>query len=115
MSELRGPQKVSELLGELLMRRGYQGLRALAAVETAWSAAVGDLVAGHTRTSRLNRGTLEVLVDNGVLLQELTAFRKPALVQALQQALPEAGIHDIRFRLGPREEPHAVHHRKEGS
>ena len=115
MNELRGPQRVSELLGELLMRRGYQGLRALAAVESAWSTAVGDVIAGHTRPSRLDRGTLEVFVDTGVLLQELSAFRKPALVQALQQALPEAGIREIRFRLGPAAEPPGVRHRKEES
>jgi hypothetical protein len=39
-------------------------------------------------------------VAHSTLLEELSAFRKPALLSALQSGAPATTIHDIRFRVG---------------
>jgi hypothetical protein len=57
------------------------------------------LAGQYTRIGALRRGTLEVIVLNSTLVQELT-FQKATLLKALNQSLPEQGIRDLRFRLG---------------
>jgi hypothetical protein len=47
---------------------------------------------------------LNVTVAHPTLLEELDAFRKPALLQALRTGAPGTIINDIRFRVGPIEE-----------
>ena len=95
-----GPERLSELLSQLMIARGYQGLRASAALENAWSDVAGRSIAGCTRPSRLRGGTLEILVDNPMLLQELEAFRKRELLQRLRSTLPDTPVRELRFRLG---------------
>ena len=41
------------------------------------------------------------------LLEELAAFRKAELLQALRAGAPGTTIHDIRFRVGPIDGPDA--------
>ena len=35
------------------------------------------------------------------LLEELSAYRKGELLQALRESCPDARIDDLRFRIGP--------------
>jgi hypothetical protein len=44
---------------------------------------------------------LTIIVAHPALLEELAAFRKPALLAVLRQNALAAPIHDIRFRVGP--------------
>jgi hypothetical protein len=44
---------------------------------------------------------LTIVVAHPALLEELAAFRKPALLTALRQNALATPIHDIRFRVGP--------------
>jgi len=67
--------------------------------EAAWREAAGPLVAKYTRPGSVRRGALEVIVANSTLVQEL-GFQKHALLKTLQQLLPEAGINNLRFRIG---------------
>jgi hypothetical protein len=94
-----GPQRIADVLSELMARRGYARLQSAAAYDEAWCKAAGDLARKHTRVGSLKRGTLEVVVSNSVLIQELM-FQKIALVKTLNQLLPGQGIKDVRFRLG---------------
>jgi hypothetical protein len=104
----RGPRALSELLGELFTVRGYGRLRALSDLEKAWNSAVGEPHCRQTRLGEIRRGVLNVMVAHPTLLEELAAFRKPALLKALQSGVPGTAIRDIRFRVGPVEEPEST-------
>jgi predicted nucleic acid-binding Zn ribbon protein len=93
------PQKIANILADLLARRGYGRVQSTEAYEEAWRQAAGPLAAQYTRVGALKRGALEVTVLNSTLVQELT-FQKAALLATLNQLLPEQGIRDLRFRLG---------------
>ncbi len=102
--KFRGPRALSEILGELFTVRGYGRLRALSELEEAWNTAVGEPHCHETRLGDVRRGVLNVTVAHPTLLEELAAFRKPALLQALRASAVGTTIHDIRFRIGPVEE-----------
>jgi predicted nucleic acid-binding Zn ribbon protein len=93
------PQKISNVLAELLARRGYGRVQSTEAYEQAWRQAAGPLAAEYTRVGALKRGTMEVTVGNSTLMQEFT-FQKALLLKTLQRALPNEGIRDLRFRVG---------------
>ncbi len=104
----RGPRPLSEILGELFTARGYGRLRDLSELEDAWNTAVGEPHCHQTRVGEVRRGILNVTVAHPTLLEELAAFRKPALLQALGASVSGTTIHDIRFRVGPIEELEAT-------
>ena len=95
----RGPQKIGNVLAELMARRGYGRVRSAEAYEQAWRDAAGSLLAQYSRVGALRRGALEVTVANSTLLQEVT-FQKADLLKRLKDLLPNEGIRDLRFRLG---------------
>ena len=94
-----GPKMIGDVLTQLMARRGFTGVRRGAACEDAWRQAAGELVARHSRVGAVRRGTLEVVVANSTLLQELT-FQKQTLLETLGKRLPDEGIRDLRFRVG---------------
>ena len=100
----RGPRSLSEILGELFTVRGYGQRRALSELEKVWNTAVGEPHCHETRVGEVRRGVLNITVAHPTLLEELAAFRKPALLQALRTGISGTIIHDIRFRVGPIEE-----------
>jgi predicted nucleic acid-binding Zn ribbon protein len=97
----RGPRALSEILGELFTARGYGRLQALGELERAWNSAVGEPHCHETRVGELRRGVLSVTVAHPTLLQELAAFRKAEILQALRASTIGTAIEDIRFRIGP--------------
>ena len=96
----RGPRALSEILGELFTVRGYGRLRASRELEGIWNTAVGEPSCHQTRVGDVRHGVLSVTVSHPTLLEELAAFRKPELLQALRAGAPGMTIHDIRFRVG---------------
>lgn len=64
-------------------------------------AAVGEPACRQTRVGGVRHGVLSITVAHSALLEELAAFRKHDLLAALRRDAPGAGIHDIRFRVGP--------------
>jgi hypothetical protein len=97
---LHGPRTLSDVLGELFTVRGYGRLRARQELEDAWNTAVGEPHCRQTALGEVRRGVLHVTVAHSTLLEELAAFRKPALLEALRSGAPATTIHDIRFRVG---------------
>lgn len=95
----RGPKAMSELLCELMARRGFTRVQASAELEDAWRKAAGPLAAKFTRPGLIRRGTLEVIVATSTLVQELT-FQKPMLVRRLTELVPAMNIRNLRFRVG---------------
>lgn len=92
------PKRIDEVVAQLVQRKGYAQVRALADYENAWQEAVG-FMASHTRVGNFRRGTLEITVENSLYMQELT-FQKEELLIKIQDALPEANIKQIKFRIG---------------
>ena len=95
----RGPKPISNILSELMARRGYARVQSARTYDAAWREAAGELVAEYTRVGALRSGTLEVIVDNSTLVQELT-FQKPTLLKLLTRLLPYEPLEDLRFRVG---------------
>lgn len=96
--DARGPQKIGDLLPDLLARRGYAQIAVHEECQQAWSRAVGELDQ-VSRAIDVKRGVLQVVVSNSVVMQELT-FRKSDLISTLAKALPKHKINDLRFRVG---------------
>lgn len=94
----RGPQKLGNVLAELMAQRGYAQIGADEECKEAWNAVVGKLDK-FTRATEVKRGVLFVIVSNSVVMQELT-FRKKELLTAMADALPNYKIKDLRFRIG---------------
>jgi predicted nucleic acid-binding Zn ribbon protein len=95
----RRPKQIKNILAQVVQQRGYAQVRVAGERDAAWAQAAGEVTAAATRVGTLRRGTLEILVTNSLLMQELT-FRKEALINQLQAALPDAGIKQIKFRVG---------------
>jgi predicted nucleic acid-binding Zn ribbon protein len=94
-----GPQPIGDILSSLMARQGFARVQSCEALETAWADAAGPLMAKYTRVGQIRRGTLEVLVANSTLLQEL-GFQKQSLLNSLAQLLPDEKIENLRFRVG---------------
>ncbi len=94
-----GPQAIGNVLSEVMARRGYARVQSAAAYDAAWREAAGPLAAKYSRPGSLRHGTLEVVVANSTLIQEL-GFQKQVLLEALAGLLPDEGIENIRFRVG---------------
>ena len=96
-----GPRPLSEILGNLFTVRGYGRLLVQQELEETWNAAVGEPCCWQTRLGEVRRGVLSITVAHSTLLEELAAFRKPALLEAIRASALGTTIHDIRFRVGP--------------
>ena len=94
-----GPQRIGDVLGNVLARRGYAERQANEGMEAAWVEVAGNVMAAHSRPSQLRRGVLEVVVRNSSALQELS-FKKKRLLDGLAKMLPTKKIKDLRFRVG---------------
>jgi predicted nucleic acid-binding Zn ribbon protein len=95
----RGPAAIGDVLSELMARRGFARVQSAVAYDAAWREACGPLVSQYTRVGSLRRNTLEIVVANSTLVQEL-GFQKIELLQSLARLLPEEGIKNLRFRVG---------------
>lgn len=111
----RGPRPLSDVLGNLFAARGLGRVRGVRELEAAWVASVGEAAARRTRVGGLRQGVLSVTVAHPALLEDLAAFRKPAILAALRQNLPGPPIRDIRFRVGPIDGPEAGSASQDGS
>lgn len=104
----RGPKPLGEILNNLFASKGLGRLRAATELHAAWNMAVGEPLCHQTEVGDVRRGVLNVTVAHPALLEELSAFRKPALLASLRQNLSGTVIHDIRFRVGPISGPQAA-------
>jgi predicted nucleic acid-binding Zn ribbon protein len=95
----RGPKAIGDVVSELMARQGFGRLQSSQGYESAWREAAGPMAAKYTRVGLLRRGTLEIVVANSVLVQEL-GFQKKNLLKSLSESLPDQGITNLRFRLG---------------
>ncbi len=94
-----GPERIADILTQLMARRGFARMQGAEAYQSAWNEAAGPLAAQYSRVGQLKRGALEVVVTNSALVQEF-GFQKAALLATLNRLLPDHNIKDLRFRLG---------------
>ena len=92
------PKPIGKVIAQLVQRRGFAQVRKADQRDTVWRTLIGDM-ASDTQLGSLRRGVLEIIVSNSLLMQELT-FRKEELLTGLQEALPEAKVEQLRFRVG---------------
>ena len=94
------PQKIADVLAEVMARRGIARIDSSAQLEQAWRTAAGELAAKYTRVGAVKRGVLEVIVGHSALVQEIT-FQKVAILDHLARLAPDQRIGDLRLRVGP--------------
>lgn len=90
---------IGSMIRTLMARSGYGQTQAVEELLTQWRLAVGPSLAESTRPGNISRGVLQVLVADSSSLQELHLCRKQILA-ALKGAIPQAGITDLRGRVG---------------
>lgn len=96
---VRPAKKMGDVVGQLLVKRGYANVQQASSLEALWNAAVGERFVPQTKAGQVKRGVLEVLVSNSAVMQELT-FSKAKLIKALGVTAADHQIKDIRFRVG---------------
>jgi predicted nucleic acid-binding Zn ribbon protein len=93
------PKRMADVLAQVVQKKGYAQVRADQAHREAWQTAAGAAIAAVTEPGRITRGTLEVTAANSLVMQELS-FEKERLLAAIQAAMPDAGIKQLRFKVG---------------
>ncbi|MDX1961536.1 MAG: DciA family protein [Pirellulales bacterium] len=94
------PQKISEILAQVIARHGYARQSAAAVEAEVWARIAGRW-SGQTRVGELKRGVLEIFAASNVAIMEL-GFEKSRLLAELAAALPQAKLKDLRFKVEPR-------------
>lgn len=95
----RGPQKIGDVLANVMARRGYGNQQSSEELEATWQRAAGQKLADVSRPGSLRRGTLEIVVKNSLALQEL-AFQQKRILRDLNTIYPPEKIKELRFRVG---------------
>ena len=93
------PKPLSDVIAQVINQRGYAQIRAASAHRQAWQEAAGPRGAGATEPGAIRPRVLEVVVAANPVMQELV-FDKERLLAAVQQALPDAGVKQLRFKVG---------------
>lgn len=94
------PQRVGDIVAQLLSRRSYARVEQVNQFEAAWQAAAAGPLAAHTRVGRFGRGTLEIVVANNLVMQEL-GYQRTQLIAKLNEQLAESSVEQLKFRVGP--------------
>lgn len=89
-------QVLSGLLGKLRLDQRLDESRIL----QIWPQLVDPTVAAHARPANFAQGTLFVVVDSNVWLDEIVRYRRHEILERLQTALGKTVVQRISFRLG---------------
>lgn len=99
MKQSRGPQRIGDVLSQVLARRGIAQVEAQRALDEAWAAAAGPQLAAASQPGPLRGGVLEIVAVSSTVVQEL-AFRTSELQEELARRLPQTRLRGLRFRVG---------------
>lgn len=97
--KVREPQRLMDVLSQLMAKRGYAQERSVVELEETWRLIVGSQFDAFTRPGLVRRGVLELFVANSAIMQEMT-FRKREFLDQLATRLPHRKIRDLRFKVG---------------
>ncbi len=97
-------RKLGEIARKLLRRKKFYEKGKYAGLRRAWTAAVGERIAGRTRVRSMKNGEVVVEVDSPALLHELNNYMKEQILSSLQGADGGRDVASLRFRLqkGPK-------------
>jgi len=93
------PKKIVDVLADLFAKRGYARRQINEQLEAVWRMASGERLAAWSQPLGIRGGSLDVLVANSAVMQEL-AFQRQTILGELQRQLPDARIRKIKFRVG---------------
>ena len=93
-----GPKKLGDILGYVAAKYGFAQTTTKNELETIWNEVAGDRYRSGTRVGPLRRGTLEIGVQNGLLLQELEGFQKAMLLKQLQERTRNVTVKALKFK-----------------
>lgn len=99
MKPSRGPQRIGDVLSQVLARRGIAQVEAQQALDEAWAEAVGPQLAAASQPGPMRGGILEITAVSSTVVQEL-AFRASELQEDLAQRLPQSRLRGLKFRVG---------------
>jgi len=91
---------IGSVVRRLMAQSGYGQTQGFSQLAENWSNAVGPTLSKVTRPGVVSRGILNVHVANSAAMQELY-FQKRKIVAVLAKKMPEAGVTDIKARVGP--------------
>jgi len=102
--ELPGSIKDTKPFGDVLKRvvrdKRFSARAKYGKLIAAWEDTVGDELAKETKIRGFDDGCLVIEVSSSALLQELSGFMKPTLLQQIQKHDGGADIASITFKLG---------------
>ena len=102
----RGPEKLSDVLSELLSKRRYAQPMTQRTHDQAWQRALAGVgvvgpAAEKSRVTNFRDGTLTIEVASAALRYELQAFWSNELLVALRADDAISSIRKLVFRVGP--------------
>ncbi len=98
MDDVKGPQRVGELLGGFLQKRGLREAVTRAEVVEDWDERVGETIGRVTRAQGVRDSTLIVEVRSSPWLMELNLM-KEEILERVNEGRTEALIEKIVFVL----------------
>ena len=95
--EDRPPQRVGEVMRNFLRASGLKHRRVDAELARVWREAVGAELARRSRLQGITRErVLTVEVDSPAVRQELTTFRRAAVLQKFKASLPDRPVKELK-------------------
>lgn len=91
---------IGEVVSAALKNHRQAPQNTLTHIRDTWKEIAGDRTFPHTWPAGLNNGTLIIHVSNSTWLHHL-GYRKGELLSGARRAAGNAGINDLRFKIGP--------------
>lgn len=103
----REPRSLADVLTDLEALRGYNKKNSREQLREAWSEVAGEF-ASQSRALQVRAGVLHVAVTNPAVLDELSNFRKNALLSKLREKHPQLRLRNLKFKLSRPERDSSV-------
>lgn len=95
----RRPKKASEIIGQLLARKGYSQQQSIEQIQLIWDSIVDPKLKGMTKATGIKAKKLVVIVKSAIANQELT-FQKKELLKKIKESPIGRQVNDLRIQLG---------------
>ncbi len=96
----REPQRVSELVPQVLDELGLGAASSAVRLLRVWDSVLGERFARHCRADGIRNGVLYALVRDSGWMQRIQ-LERPRILARIEEALGEPLAHDLRLRIGP--------------
>ena len=93
-------KQFGDVMKRLIKKKRVRERSRYGAVVKAWRQVAGQDLAEQTRVADFSDGTLVIEVESSVLMQELSGYMKPTLLQELKNTDGGRDVFELRFRLG---------------